>query len=94
MWQALVFGAFSITVMTFWHFIAEKHRAFQQRSLHVAESIEEYVLGEKTFEAMRAASRPAREPRPSVRTARIGLLSSTVALWLLIAVLARQGLLP
>lgn len=93
-WQALIFGAFSIAVMIFWHFIAEKHRVFQDRSLKLADAIEKHVLGDDIGGAIDAARSQQREPRPKVRTARIGLVWCTAALWLLITILALQGLLP
>ncbi len=89
-----MFAGSSIIVMLFWHFIAEKHRHFQEESLNVATFLEAYALGDEIVKDIRAARKPAGPPRLKVRTARIRLLYSTAVLWLLIVILAWQRLLP
>jgi hypothetical protein len=94
-WKAIVFGAFSVAVMTFWHLIANRHRYFQQQAYTIATAIEAHVLGAETARAMRSAAKgDERKPRPGIQGARVGLLVGTLVLWILIVVLAGLGELP
>jgi hypothetical protein len=94
-WYVVSFATFSIAVMLFWTFVAERHRAFQQRAMNAAQFLEEYALGEETMTRMRAAARSdVPDPKPSVRAARLGLLATTVVLWVLLLVLSLGDALP
>ncbi len=89
---AVVFGAFSVAVMTFWYFIAERHRYFQKQAHNMADYLEDYMLTGGIAKEMRAAARVGvASPRVKVRTARRGLLVGVAVLWALIAVLTATG---